>query len=444
MKTLLAGASLSLSGQIAAAVGAPIYLAFCSNLLVAKNATGGSLNTVESRAQVRFPAGSLSGFYIGFGDNFSIPASFVVTLRVNGVDTQITKFFPTGGFGEARIVLPGAVLLADGDLVSVSITKLSGSAGSAFFLNSLGAYFDDGTLDTCTQILGAANIGSTAQTTLDDASTTYYGAFAGQINTDGAVAEADIEVEQLRDTTASKMYISVNVNTRVSDTILRSRVNGANGNQLVTIGAGLTGNFLDAINEDELETGDTFNYAIVNGAGAGDLTVNLVETVIASIDGSIALTGREDLQSSYEQETTFGIFPIHGAVGGGFDSSSFITFPFAVRLSNFILYITNNTCDADVDFYISKNDDAEIFPLFTIPASTSGIFTQNIGELELAANDNVYLYAESISGPGIMPISYFTCKVDQIFEKQPPPTIGNPGIFGSADLSRTIKITPSL
>lgn len=51
------------------------------------------------------------------------------------------------------------------------------------------------------------------------------------------------------------------------------RKNGADGNGLITIGAGLTGVFQDLTNVDDMVLGDLINYQYREGGGVGALTI---------------------------------------------------------------------------------------------------------------------------------------------------------------------------
>lgn len=78
-------------------------------------------------------------------------------------------------------------------------------------------------------------------------------------------------------TTLANMSITITANGVLAATTLRCRINGVNGNQLITIGAGLTGRFEDAINTDAMIAGDTVNGMMVVGAGG----TNIQPTVFA-------------------------------------------------------------------------------------------------------------------------------------------------------------------
>ena len=84
--------------------------------------------------------------------------------------------------------------------------------------------------------------------------------------------------------TFSNMAVSVNANPRTSDSTLRFRVNGANGNQVLTIPAGTTGEFEDTTNSDTIAEGDLCGFALTNGLGTGNLQVRRWNVMFVGTD----------------------------------------------------------------------------------------------------------------------------------------------------------------
>lgn len=67
--------------------------------------------------------------------------------------------------------------------------------------------------------------------------------------------------------------ISVETNTLVNPFTWTFRVNGADGNGQVTVGAGLTGEFQDTTNIDDVTALDLVDYVFREGGGAGAATL---------------------------------------------------------------------------------------------------------------------------------------------------------------------------
>ena len=88
---------------------------------------------------------------------------------------------------------------------------------------------------------------------------------------------------------ASKFWIRVTNNDTTGNGTIRSRVNGANGNIVVTITLGTTGEFTDASNSDTLAATDEYNFQSVNGTGGTDITVTLSSYVFTADSNTYAI-----------------------------------------------------------------------------------------------------------------------------------------------------------
>lgn len=68
--------------------------------------------------------------------------------------------------------------------------------------------------------------------------------------------ESLVQVLVRGDYTLSDLWVNCYLNSMAGDTVFTSRKNGAPGNQMVTVPAGATGHFHDAVNSDALADGD--------------------------------------------------------------------------------------------------------------------------------------------------------------------------------------------
>lgn len=69
------------------------------------------------------------------------------------------------------------------------------------------------------------------------------------------------------------LSVTIQLNTfSTANLVVRFRKNGANGNQVVTIGPGATGVFSDTVNTDTLTSGDTYNSKATADAGGSGTT----------------------------------------------------------------------------------------------------------------------------------------------------------------------------
>lgn len=74
--------------------------------------------------------------------------------------------------------------------------------------------------------------------------------------------------------TLSNFSCHINSNARITNTIFRVRINSANGNSIITVGAGSSGFFEDASNTDSIAAGDDVNSSVVTSTGGGAIVID--------------------------------------------------------------------------------------------------------------------------------------------------------------------------
>lgn len=90
--------------------------------------------------------------------------------------------------------------------------------------------------------------------------------------------------------TISNIFCLIQTNGTSANSTFRIRINAANGNTLITIGAGATGEFEDNTNVDVVAIGDEVNYRVV-GAASGGLTFGVMSCVFNANNGSVQIIG---------------------------------------------------------------------------------------------------------------------------------------------------------
>lgn len=108
------------------------------------------------------------------------------------------------------------------------------------------------------------------------ANTTYFcivGAGLHHISTANTV-EVNVQVPQRTAGTHSLLYINCIVNGVTASSTFTFRKNGANGNQVISIGSGITGEFTDSTHTDAVVSGDLCN--VQEALGATGTTLNVI------------------------------------------------------------------------------------------------------------------------------------------------------------------------
>lgn len=217
---------------------------------------------------------------------------------------------------------------------------------------------------------------------------------------DNASTEARSQIQARDSYTLAKMYVVIPTNITTSPTTFRSRINGANGNQLITVPAGATGIFQDAVNSDALVSGDRFCTQIVVGAGTGLYVTIVAYTLTTLINNTPILVSARPLTESFDPGIGTQYWPIAGRVSKhATEAFTQYRFRVACTLSNFRVYAATNTGDGAVTFRIRING-AYGNQIITIPAGTPGEFEDAVNTDVIAPGDLVGIEGVQASGAG--------------------------------------------
>lgn len=190
--------------------------------------------------------------------------------------------------------------------------------------------------------------------------------------------------------TLAALTVHVPENDRGATT-LRLRKNTANGTPLVSIGAGLTGVFQDAVSTEPIVAGDMLNYLIVTGAGGSAFRLSSVSMTFAASTNTI---------TRYQATRDGGFMPSSGTRplsgdGSGADDSSM---PIAGTFKHAAAYLTFNNRSGATTIGIAIAGVMSALAV-SVPASTTGTFLDNSNSVAVVANDAVrWNYTAGTSG----------------------------------------------
>lgn len=238
-------------------------------------------STTESEQQFEMVNSCTAKRMIAMTGVNSWDADVTLVSRVNGADGNMTVTVgasQTGAFEDSS----NSDSLSDGDLFNWKITVASGSG--TFNLEKLGCNLVS-TDDQCYLWVGTDGPG----TAVDDGLTRYI-ALAGEAPST-STTESDTEYTPQSNVTLSNLVAKIPFNNTPSGTVIRTRKNGGNGNQSITLGSSQTGTFEDTTNTDSLAGGtDTANYQVVTQSGGTRIRFNYIGT-LAEVTGVIPSTG---------------------------------------------------------------------------------------------------------------------------------------------------------
>lgn len=250
---------------------------FTGTLQYISIAEGQTYVTVESEAQCRVPI-SLSVTTARMYVTTNTGAEATITLRKNAVDTDIAVTVPastTGSFTDT-----GAASFVAGDEINWKLTS-AGTPAVEFTNREMLVE------DSASGKIWFLSDEATGELNSDP--TSYYrlvGELQDEPSADIAYAYMPIAI------TLSDFYVRIHDNTLTGATTLQTFVNGAAGNQSVSVPASTSGNYTDASNTDVLSATDKVCVQCIEG-GTGSLYIQQIGHVGQTASGETSFFSRE-------------------------------------------------------------------------------------------------------------------------------------------------------
>jgi hypothetical protein len=231
--------------------------------------------TTEASAQiVAADTATISGLSVYIPTNSLTTATATFAVRVNGASSAVSVSVPAGATGSFSDVTNTAAV-ADGDLICFVASTTAGGAGTIAIADIMAWYEVAGAQ---VQLFNAAQVTATYVSVLSR----FIIPLASATLTPLTTNESQLIATSAAAGTWRDMGVYIETNTRVTATTLQSRKNGANGNQIISVAAGATGQFRDITNTDTIAIGDTMNYAFTTSTGGGVILTRNVFSWFAS------------------------------------------------------------------------------------------------------------------------------------------------------------------
>ncbi len=201
-------------------------------------------------------------------------ADFAIRVPRNERNAITTVKSRVGGADGNMSVSVGAITTGLFEDAVNSDALVSGSLFDIIVQAPLGVgviYFSGfgGTLTTAINITPIINVGDPPANVGYDAGNTYYFPILGIIRQ--AAAEAWVQYVSRTSLTMSRLHTYIDVNTLDVICTIRPRFNGGDGNLVCSIGAGTSGLFEDAGNNDAVVPTDLVNHILTIPAGNGKI-----------------------------------------------------------------------------------------------------------------------------------------------------------------------------
>lgn len=316
--------------------------------------------------------GVVSNLWVRVVSN-GVSATSTISSRVNGSAGNQSVPVTSGSTGDFTDS-SNTDTLADGDTFSSQTTV---GAGGTTFNPSLYSYKFAASADTVALLSNTANISGGA------ASTTYYfsltGGFSSLITT-----EANVQTKMKHAGTLSHWYFWVQTNGRTTDTIYRSRINGSNGNLLVTVTGSSTGGFSDTSNSDTYAVDDLVCISGTTGTGSGNV---IAGQQIHNTTTDRTMTLAAGVSSLVINASVTAYFSSTGHLANvATEINTRGEIAFDATASKLEIYISANTVSATSNLRLRKNG-ANGNQNVSITASTSGWFDDPSNSDSLTAGD---------------------------------------------------------
>lgn len=339
---------------------------------------GDSWSGSEANNRNKFgQAGTLTKLWAYISANSLDSGTTTIKIRITGSDGSNSLSIASGATGEFEDA-SNSDAIAAGDLVNVQIIT-SGTSGSISPRTIAVIYTPSGTHNF--KLLSESIASGIAQ----GASTTnYLGAFGVNL---ANTTEANAQFKIRSSGTLRNGWCRVSANTRSDSTTLISRINGANGNILISIPSSATGSFDDASNTDTISDGDLICWAATTGAGTGTITFRAYTLELDAANSAFEMgNSRNATGTAFATATTRFLSVQGGIVSDTTESQQHQNSAIAFTASKLRCYISANTWTlaATLRTRINGGNGAQSV---SITAATTGWFEDASNTDSIVAGD---------------------------------------------------------
>jgi hypothetical protein len=343
-----------------------------------------------------FEAGTLSNFTVNIWSN-AATATSNFTLRKNSANGNQTIAVSAGGTGRFYDNT-NTDTVANGDVVC---SLLDRGGGGNLQVGGIGSYYETDSGIIVNKIGASGSSGVATGTSYIN----FIGDFSGLDNSAPLTPEITVAG------TVKNFHAYSNTNTRTNVSTFRTRLNGADGNCVVTFAASSTGLRTDTTNSDSLAISDNFNYSRVTSAGSGTFTFRHIGCEIHYPANEFSLFTCDNGGVAITATTGRFFFPTGSFAGNGSESSApRVKLKGSGVLSDMYYNTSANTGTqaATVDVRLNGSSAAITD---TLPASTSGTRSDTTNTATFADDDDLnYRYLKSL-GTGTATFRWFSLKV---------------------------------
>ena len=308
-----------------------------------------------------------------------------VTTRKNNADTaQVATITAstTGTFSD----LSNTVSVTAGDKLAYKL--VIGGASGNFAAPSITVNRESsGQAATFWSAIGSGS-------TTNGGSTRYWG-LAGAIGTPGAT-ESQFQSYAPAGGTLSNLRAYVTA-ARATNTTLKTRINGADGAQSVTLTASTTGAFEDTTNTDSISSGALICAATVTGTGTDTLTISNVSVLYTTTTAGVSALGAGAASTTLTSGVTGFYSPLGHMRGFTTENQAQQIAPFAGTASRMAVIVSANASTATTTMVLRKNG-ADTAVTFAIGSSATGTFADTTNSVSVSTGDLICIQGSGANG----------------------------------------------
>lgn len=345
-------------------------------------------NTEAQRQFAAQTAGTFSGLSSRVITNTLSTATLTIRFRVNtanGNGVLSITAGQTGWFTDGS----NTDTISAGNTVGINSVVAAGGTGSAEIM-FITTNFAAGSGHSIYLTSDVNNVGFATDSVTRFLQLSYGGGGEGS-------TEANVQIVARAAGTLEDFSVRINANARTTTTTFRTRKNGANGGQSVSVTSGATGNFQDTSNTDTIASGDTYNASFTTSTGGGAMDWGLVGVTFTSTGSNNDIFWQGNTGAISAGSTPF--FPL--ASYGGFplittEANAQVDHNFAGTASKLRVFCDANTSTTAAALKFRKNA-ADGSQSVSITALTTGVFEDASNSDSFVATDDCCTQVSNIT-----------------------------------------------
>ena len=330
----------------------------------------GMTDTEVNRQFIARDSYTLNNLFVRVTAN-TVTASTTVRSRVNTADGNQSVSIPAGATGTFQDT-SNSDALVDGDLFNYQ--AVAGATGTTITFTVMSFCLQ--TISNNTPILGGKSGASIS------ANLTTFVPIGGDQTSHGTESRSQYTFRVAA--TLSNLRSNITYNGVTAASTIRSRVNGANGNQSLSIPASTTGVYEDTTNSDSIASGDNVNLQVVTGATGNSLIAQYYQLKSTSAGRQVMAAKPAPLPVSYNT-TAYGAIEDTCTLTATTESEAQVITEIAFTAQNYFVRVVDNSVNNSTTVALRQNG-ADTALSVSIPASTTGAF-EDSDSVSIAVDD---------------------------------------------------------